>query len=68
MPSILSQMEATLPGLGEVNAGGFIVGSILSGCLLAAASFGLIRIIAVIFPLHLPARIKTPKSLRAQTL
>jgi len=56
MPSILTKMEVTLPGLGSVNAGGFIVGSFASGCLLAVVAFGLVRLIAVLLPLHLPAK------------
>jgi uncharacterized protein (DUF2062 family) len=62
MPSILCEMEATLPGLGPVNARGFIVGSVASGCLLAAAAFGLVRLIALVLPLHLPTRIKLRKA------
>jgi uncharacterized protein (DUF2062 family) len=61
MPSILSKMEATLPGLGSVNAGGFIVGSVASGCILAAAVFWLMRLIALMLPLHLPTKIRFPK-------
>lgn len=61
MPAILSKMEATLPGLGPVNAGGFIVGSVASGCLLAAVVFGLARCFALLLPLHLPAKIRFPK-------
>jgi uncharacterized protein (DUF2062 family) len=56
MPSILSDMETTLPGLGSVNAGGFIVGSVASGCLLAAAAYVLAHAFAAALPLHLPAR------------
>lgn len=56
MPSILSNMETTLPGLGSVNAGGFIVGSVASGCLLAAAAFVLAHGFAALLPLHLPVR------------
>jgi hypothetical protein len=54
-------MEATLPGLGSVNAGGFIVGSVASGCILAAAVFWLMRLIALMLPLHLPTKIRFPK-------
>jgi hypothetical protein len=56
MPSILSDMETTLPALGSVNAGGFIVGSILSSCLLAAAAFSLVHAFAAVFPRHLPVK------------
>jgi uncharacterized protein (DUF2062 family) len=62
MPSILCNMEATLPGLGSVNAGGFIVGSVASGCLLAVVTFAMVRFIAVLLPLYLPATIKSLKA------
>jgi hypothetical protein len=38
---MLDKMETVLPGLGTVNAGGFIVGSVVSACLLAAAAYTL---------------------------
>lgn len=60
MPSILSNMETALPGLGSVNAGGFIIGSVASGCLLAAAAFVLAHGFAAVLPLHLPVRKPTP--------
>jgi uncharacterized protein (DUF2062 family) len=63
MPSVLSHMETTLPGLGAVNAGGFIVGSVASGCILAAVAFALAHCFATLLPLHLPRK-KQPPSLR----
>lgn len=56
MPSILSNMETTLPGLGSINPSGFIVGSVASSCLLAVAAFLLVRGFAVAFPRYLPLR------------
>ncbi len=56
MPPILNRMETTLPGLGPVNAGGFIVGSIASGCLFAVASFALVHCFAALLPRYLPRR------------
>jgi len=56
MPSILSDMETTLPGLGTVNAGGFIVGSVASACLLGVAAFLLVHGFAAAFPRYLPVK------------
>lgn len=54
MPSVLSRMEAVLPGIGAVNAGSFIVGAVILGCMLAIGSFLLIHCLARILPHHLP--------------
>ncbi len=54
MPAVFSRMETALPGLGTVNAGSFIVGSVVSGCLLALGSFLVIHCLARILPHHLP--------------
>lgn len=54
MPAILNRMEAALPGIGSINAGNFVVGSIVSGCLLAAISFLLVHCLACLLPHHLP--------------
>ena len=56
MPSILSNMDTTLPGLGSVNAGGFIVGSVASSCLLGVAAFLLVHGFAKAFPRYLPIK------------
>jgi uncharacterized protein (DUF2062 family) len=56
MPPILGKMETALPGLGKVNAGGFIVGSVASGCLLAILAFLIAHCFAALLPGHLPAR------------
>ena len=54
MPEILNHMEKSLPGVGPINAGNFIVGSIVSGILLAFLAFPLVRLFSVIMPHHLP--------------
>lgn len=59
MPAILSNMETTLPGLGSVNAGGFIVGSAVSGCLLGMGAFLLVHAFSAILPRYLPGRKQT---------
>ncbi|TLD69472.1 DUF2062 domain-containing protein [Phragmitibacter flavus] len=56
MPAILNRMETTLPGLGQVNAGGFVVGSVASGCLMALAAFVLTHGFALLMPRYLPTR------------
>lgn len=56
MPSILSNMETTLPGLGSVNAGGFIVGSVASACLLGVSTFFLVHGLAAAFPNYFPIK------------
>lgn len=69
MPSILSDMETTLPALGSINAGGFIVGSVSSSCLLAVAAFLLVHGFAAVFPRYLPVkpRLTSPKPLIPKT-
>jgi len=54
IPEILAHMEKTLPGVGQINAGNFIVGAVVSGILLAFLSFPLVHLFAVIMPHHLP--------------
>jgi uncharacterized protein (DUF2062 family) len=54
MPSILSAMETTLPGLGPVNAGGFIVGAVVSACLLSIVAFVLVHGFSAVLPRYLP--------------
>jgi len=54
MPDILDHMEKTLPGVGTINAANFIVGSIVSGLLLAFLSFPLVHLFSAIMPHHLP--------------
>lgn len=54
VPSILSNLDTKLPGLGSVNAGEFIVGSITSSCLLSVAAFLLVYGFAAVFPRYLP--------------
>lgn len=68
MPSILSNMETTLPGLGSVNAGGFIVGSVASACLLSVAAFLLVHGFAAIAPRYLPVKPRFPSSKVGQNL
>lgn len=60
MPSILSKMETTLPGLGAVNAGGFIVGSVASSFLLGVGAFALVHGFSALLPRHLPGRKRAP--------
>ncbi len=61
VPSFLSNMDTTLPGLGPVNAGGFIVGSVASSCLLAAGAFLLVHGFAAVFPRYLPIKPRPSK-------
>lgn len=69
MPSILTNVETTLPGLGMVNAGGFIVGLLASACLLSIAAFALVYGFATLFPRYLPvkSRLTSLKSKYHQT-
>ncbi len=69
MPSVLTNMETSLPCLGSVNAGGFIVGSFASACLLSALAFLLVHVFAATFPRNLPvkSRLSSPKLIKQKT-
>ncbi len=54
IPPELMTLEITLPGVGAVNVGSFIVGSIVSGIILAFLAFPLVHLFSAIMPHHLP--------------
>ncbi len=54
MPGELMKLETQLPGVGTINVGSFIVGSIVSGVLLALLAFPLVHLFSAIMPHHLP--------------
>jgi len=54
IPSELLSLDVNLPGVGPANVGSFIVGSIVSGVLLALLAFPLVHLFSAIMPHHLP--------------
>jgi len=54
MPGELMNLTTHLPGVGAINVGSFIVGSIVSGVLLALLAFPLVHLFSAIMPHHLP--------------
>jgi uncharacterized protein len=54
MPGELLKLETSLPGVGPINVGSFIVGSVVSGLLLAFLAFPLVHLFSAIMPHHLP--------------
>lgn len=64
MPEILRSMEKTLPHVGTVNAGNFILGALVSGVILALLAYPVVHLFSALMPHHLPVR-KYPLKIRA---
>lgn len=68
MPSILS-MEKHFNDLGTVHLGNFLLGSVVSGVLLALAAYPIVHLFSAIMPHHLPVRkplLKRPMIVRVR--
>jgi uncharacterized protein (DUF2062 family) len=54
MPKFLTTVHFSVPEVGEINAGSFILGMMVSGILLALISYPLVHLFSAIMPQHLP--------------
>ncbi len=62
IPPVLPATEAGLPGIGPVNVGNFVVGSLVTGCPIAVPPFTPVHVLAVFFPEFLPSKTTNPQS------
>lgn len=65
MPLFL-KVSKTVPGLGELNMDGFLLGTIVSAVLLALAAYPLVHLFSMMMPHHLPLRSKNMRPAAAR--
>lgn len=70
MPGLLAGLRKTVPGIGTVDVGAFVLGMVVSGMICAMLAYPLVHVFSAVMPHHLPvrkrgAREKTPRAVRA---
>ena len=62
MPDFLTTVQFNAPGVGVLNAAGFILGMITSGVLLALCAYPIVYLFSALLPHHLPVRSRSVRA------
>jgi uncharacterized protein (DUF2062 family) len=68
MPHFLTNVSFHVPGVGTLNLASYMLGTILSGVLLALCAYPLVHLFSAMMPHHLPVRNKRPRGRAGVTI